>query len=197
MHETSTNEERVLAALAHAGVLANGFNLLGLVGAIVIWATQRKQSRYVADHALQALIFQVVSLLFTIIMLVVWGGFLFIALLPAWLRPDLYQDELPLTFRVVLFAGLLIGFFLVVVIGYGVAGALAAWRGRPFHYLFIDSLLSLREDAGTQQAPGPQQLSLPLQVAAGPTTAATSTDEQASVSAPATPPAAPDESAKG
>jgi uncharacterized Tic20 family protein len=147
MHETSTSsgEERTFAALAHIGIVANPFNLLGVIGAVLIWATQHRHSRYVADHALQALIFQILAVCVTVGVLLMWGGCLLVSLLPALIRPELYPNELPLTFRVVLFAGVLILVFVAVCVGYGVAGALAAWQGRMFRYAMVNSLLGMRQ----------------------------------------------------
>jgi uncharacterized Tic20 family protein len=150
VQETSTREERVLAALAHAGVLANIFNLIGMIGAALIWATQHKQSRYVAEHALQALLFQLSAFVLTVVMLLSWGGCLLISLLPAFLRPELYRYDLPLAFRVALFAGVLILVFVAIIIVYGVFGALAAWRGRMFHYAAVNMLLQMRESRDEQ-----------------------------------------------
>jgi uncharacterized Tic20 family protein len=141
-----------LAALAHAGVLANIFNLVGMIGAALIWATQQKQSRYVADHALQALVFQLLAFVLTVVMLLFWGGCLLISLLPALLRPELYRYDLPLAFRVALFAGIIILVFIAIIIVYGVFGALAAWRGHHFHYAAVNMLLHMREPQDEQTA---------------------------------------------
>ncbi len=154
MQSSSTNEERVLAALSHAGVLVNSFNLLGLVGAAIIWATQRKQSAYVASHALQALIFQVLALLTLMILFFFWAGCLLIAYLPALLWPDLYAADLPLAFRLAVLVGFaLLVIFVVGAVLYGLMGALAAWRGRMFRYAAVDALLQMQHPAPARPAP--------------------------------------------
>lgn len=139
-----TDEERTMAALAHAGILANGFNLLGLIGASVIWATHRQRSRYVADHALQALVFQGVGLALTLLSVLLWGGCLLLSLLPAFLRPELYRTAPPVTFWFALAAGLFIAAFLLFSVVYGLLGAWAAWRGQPFCYVLAGSLIARR-----------------------------------------------------
>lgn len=61
----TANEERTWAMLAHLSVLTNlitGF--LGPIAALVIYLMFRDRSRYVAYHALQSMIFQ----------LIWWGG---------------------------------------------------------------------------------------------------------------------------
>jgi uncharacterized Tic20 family protein len=57
MDETTrrSQDDRVMAALAHAGVI---LPLWGLIGAIVIWATQREKSHLIAFQALQGAAYQ-------------------------------------------------------------------------------------------------------------------------------------------
>jgi hypothetical protein len=146
----ATHEERVLAALAHVGIVANSFNLLGIIGSALIWMTQRQRSPYVAAHALQALAFQVVAVLLGISLLLFWGGCLVVSFLPAVLRPTLYQSDLPLAFWLALGIGLLLLLALaVVVVVYGLMGAAAAWRGKPFRYAVVGSLLEEMQHAAT------------------------------------------------
>jgi hypothetical protein len=144
----ATHEERVLAALAHVGIVANSFNLLGIIGAALIWMTQRQRSPYVAAHALQALAFQVMAVLLGILLLLIWGGCLVVALLPAMLRPSLYQSDLPLAFWLALGIGLLLLLALAaIVMVYGLMGAAAAWRGKPFRYAVVGSLIEEMQHA--------------------------------------------------
>jgi hypothetical protein len=150
--ETSpaTHEERVLATLAHVGIVANSFNLLGIIGSTLIWLTQRQRSPYVTAHALQALAFQVVAVLLSVLLLLVWGGCLIITFLPAMLRPDLYQSDLPLAFWLALGIGLLLLLVLIVVVViYGLMGASAAWRGEPFRYVLVGSLVEDMQNSAT------------------------------------------------
>lgn len=56
----ATQDDRILAALAHASVI---LPFWGLIGAIVVWATQREKSRFVGFQALQAVAYQLVLIL--------------------------------------------------------------------------------------------------------------------------------------
>jgi uncharacterized Tic20 family protein len=56
----ATQDERILAALAHASVI---LPFWGLIGAIVVWATQREKSRFVSFQALQGITYQLVLIL--------------------------------------------------------------------------------------------------------------------------------------
>ncbi|MCG8346361.1 MAG: DUF4870 domain-containing protein [Chloroflexales bacterium] len=140
-----TADERTLAALAHAGIITNGMNLLGLFGAALIWTTQRQRSAYVAGHALQALLFQGLVLLLVLLLSIIWGGCLLISLTPALIRPELYRTEPPATFWLALLMGLFILVFAVSAMFYGLCGAWAAWRGRPFHYILINHLIMMQQ----------------------------------------------------
>ncbi|HMO60008.1 MAG TPA: DUF4870 domain-containing protein [Roseiflexaceae bacterium] len=131
-----SQDERILAALAHAGILINSFNLIGMIAAAVIWTTQREKSAFVRGHAIQSVIYQLVVLLLIILLLVLWSGCLFLSLLPAILRPDLYRDGSPpnLFWLALLFAIVPIGFMLISTC-YAIYGAVAAYRGNEFRYI--------------------------------------------------------------
>lgn len=144
MHNTSpTSEERVLAALAHAGIIVNAFNLLGIVSAAIIWLAQRKQSPYVANHALHALVYQSIVALLTPLLLSLWGGCILVSLLPALIEPALYQADFPPTFWLAILLGLFVGGFLLGVVGQGLIGAIAAWRGASFDYPVVSYIVRL------------------------------------------------------
>lgn len=138
----TNRDERVFAALAHLSIFANGFTLLGMAGAVLIWATQRRSSQFVARHALQAIGYQVMALIVTIVLVVAWGLSLLLTLLPVVLRPELYAGELPGTFGVVLIGGLLLLLlFVVLVFSYSIWGALTAWRGEYVQYAMIGTMV--------------------------------------------------------
>jgi uncharacterized protein len=56
----SAQDEHILAAIAHAGII---FPMWGLIAPVLIWITQREKSRFVAFHALQAAIYQFLMVL--------------------------------------------------------------------------------------------------------------------------------------
>jgi uncharacterized Tic20 family protein len=128
-------DERLTAAMAHASVVANVAGLTGLILAVLLWATQRRRSRFVRAHIVQAIVYQIGTLLGVIALMLLWSGCLLLSLLPAALRPDLYRDgTLPDTFWIALFG-------LILPIGYGFAatlyaiyGAYQVYRGNRFAY---------------------------------------------------------------
>jgi uncharacterized Tic20 family protein len=150
-----TEDERVLAALSHASIVANVVNLAGMIATALIWTMQRDRSAYVRAHALQALVYQGAVLLIAIFMGLFGGVCLALSLLPAVLRPDLYHGSPPgySVWIGVLALLLLIGFGVVATI-YGLYGAYQVYRGRSFRYPLIGQLArSLpAETAGTRSA---------------------------------------------
>ncbi len=136
-------DERLTAAMAHASMVANAAGLTGLVLTVILWATQRRRSRFVRAHIVQALVYQAGTLLGVVLLMLLWSGCVLLSLLPAALRPDLYRDgTLPDTFWVALFG-------LILPIGYGIAatlyalyGAYQVYRGNRFTYPLAGRLVA-------------------------------------------------------
>ncbi len=118
-------EERQWAMLAHLSILLNLVTALGgLIAAFLIYLLYRERSRYIAFHALQSLVFQLIA----------WvGGGLLAAC--AWGFTILL---IPVIIGICLipFAGLLSLLPLAAII-YGVIGAIACSRGEDFRYWLI------------------------------------------------------------
>jgi uncharacterized membrane protein len=153
-----TEDDRILAALAHAGIVANVANLAGMVVTSLIWLTQRDRSRYVGAHALQSLVYQGLVLLIGSFLLLSWVGCMLVGLLlPPLLRPDLYRDSgPPASFWLALF-GLIIplGFGVLATL-YGLYGAYQVYRGRSFRYPLVGRLVgSELRDEPEPAAPAP------------------------------------------
>jgi uncharacterized Tic20 family protein len=135
-----SDDERMLAALAHASIIMNGFSGGGIIAAAAIWATQRGRSPFVARHALQALLFQGLGLLLTLLGLLFWGGCMALGLLPALLRPDLYAGGPPPFFWLALLLGVALLSFVLGGVAYALVAAAQAWRGQPFSYALVGRL---------------------------------------------------------
>jgi len=137
-----SEDERVLAALSHASVVANAVNLAGMIATSLIWTMHRDRSPYVRAHALQALIYQGAVLLIMLFLALFGGLCLALSLLPVVLRPDLYRASPP-SYSVwigVLALLALVGFGVLATL-YGLYGAYQVYRGRPFRYPLIGRLV--------------------------------------------------------
>ena len=126
--QQASQEERLLAAIAHSGAL---LPFLGFIIPLHIWITQRDWSRFVQFHALQALIYQLAmpSSFSAVYLLGIWGLYgSMLAGLPVSL------GAIPsglLTLRCVLVGMVLIGWGLTLLLGLGASRILA---GRDFLY---------------------------------------------------------------
>ncbi len=136
-----TEDERVLAALSHASIVANIANLAGMITTALIWTMQRERSRYVRAHALQSLVYQGAVLVISVFLMLSWGLCLVLSLLPVMLRPDLYAiSNPPKSFWLALLGlPLPLGFGLLATI-YGLYGAYQVYRGRPFRYPLVEPI---------------------------------------------------------
>ena len=145
-----SQDERTMAALAHGsillGVLTSGIG--GILAAMIIWITQREKSAYVAYQSLQAMVYQIIVLLLTVIGFCLWGVlFMFMIALPSMANPDLYQNAPPpsIWFGMVLLVcpcGLCLGTIL-----YGIWGAIRCLGGSDFTYIGIGKWLESNEHA--------------------------------------------------
>ncbi len=120
---TLTNQqERQWSALAHASILLNMVTfILGTVAVGVLYLVMRRRSSYVAFHALQSLVYQ----------LIVWVGGWTVAL-AGWILINALPETMFTLFLMPL--GFLINMIpMVGVIGGGL-GAMSIGRGQEFSY---------------------------------------------------------------
>jgi len=144
----TTQDERILAALAHASVI---LPFWGLIGAIVVWVTQREKSRFVNFQALQGATYQ----LCLIVLSFVGGGCFMVAffgiglLMPVGMLAmgDLSDPNAAGGVIAILIAILttflpfcLMGLFFLVAaacVCYGLYGAVLVLQGNDFRYAII------------------------------------------------------------
>ena len=150
-----------MAALAHASVI---LPFWGLVGAIVVWATQREKSRFVAFQALQSMAYHLVLVLggflcFACYMCSFFGTFL---LIPVGIfaaegadTPGVVGGMVAAltTFSPLCVMGLLaVAWFAYVL--YGLYGAVQVLQGHDFRYALIGRRLEhylSREESARQE----------------------------------------------
>ena len=191
-----SEDERVLAALSHASIVANVVNLTGLIATSLIWTMHRERSPYVRAHALQALVYQGAVLLISLFLALFGGLCLALSLLPTLLRPDLYRASPP-SYSVwigVLALLALIGFAVLATL-YGLYGAYQVYHGRAFRYLLISRivrpLLSPQPVAAAPAPAAPHVEPAPPQVAPAPAEPISAVTTAAEPSAGVIPPTMP------
>lgn len=139
-------ESRLLAGLSHASVL---FSSPGVIVPIVIYATQRKKSSYVGFQALQALIWQVIAFVFTLLSSSCMVGAILLPVLFATASQDVRGHELfgGGIFIMMIASAFLMIFANMVFIIYGIVGAITAYRGKDFRYLLIGNRIEKSKGA--------------------------------------------------
>jgi uncharacterized Tic20 family protein len=132
-----------MAALAHVSAL---LPLMGVIAPIIIWATQKDKSEYVAFQALQAVAYQ-------LLMIFAW-----------FVGMGCYMFSFFTTFLTLPFSGgegttqtsplFMIGFFIpflifglifiggAIFIVYGVVGAIMTFQGKNFRYVLLGNRLA-------------------------------------------------------
>lgn len=146
-----TEDERVMAGLAHASIVLSLLTggLGGIIAALVVWLTQRKESAWVGFQAFQALVYQLLGLAVGFLSMMCWFVLWVGSLFPAMANPNQYSDAPPAGFFVVL--SLLCIPILIWVLWtlYGLWAALRAWQGEDFRYALVGSALAKRSSEAT------------------------------------------------
>lgn len=133
------SESRLLAALAHGAVVAQG---IGILVGVVVYTSQREKSRYAAFQSMQAAIYQLISLIIIIASWFIWGIFYALTWIPLIGQIQTAPDAAPPALFWVGIGSMVIPFALMAVLGlYGLWGALRAWQGADFHYALIGPAL--------------------------------------------------------
>jgi hypothetical protein len=78
-NEIKSTENRLLAALSHGSIVAQG---VGILVGVVVYVTQREKSHYAAFQSLQAAVFQLINLIITLGLWMVWGIFYGLSMIP-------------------------------------------------------------------------------------------------------------------
>jgi uncharacterized Tic20 family protein len=159
----ATQDERILAALAHASVI---LPFWGLIGAIAVWATQREKSRFVSFQALQGVAYQL-----SLILLGFLGGACYMCsflgmflTMPAGIfamegisGPNTTGGlvAMLITFITTFFPFCVMGIFVLIgatFVIYGLYGAVRVLQGHDFRYAIIGPRLEAylsREETAT------------------------------------------------
>jgi uncharacterized Tic20 family protein len=134
-----TSDERTMAALAHGSAILNLFaGIGGLIGAFVIWMTQKEKSAWVAFHALQSLVFQAAVITITVVVVVlVWIVGFAVSFATIGIGTVVAVPVMILVF----FGGLII---LAAGVVYSLYGAYQIYEGREFRYKWVGNWLQQR-----------------------------------------------------
>jgi uncharacterized Tic20 family protein len=160
--DVSSQDEKIMAAIGHATII---WPVMGIVAPLVIWATQREKSRFVAFQALQAAVYHMTLILAGLACGVCYlcsyvgmiVGAIAMPFSAAFTMPGAGPgQELPpeawipillgflgmIVFYLAIFGLLFLGLAVwAAYVGYGLYGAVANLRGKDFRYVILGSRL--------------------------------------------------------
>ena len=156
--QTVSQDDHVMAALAHGAAI---LPFWGLIGAIVIWATQKDKSRFVRFQALQALVYQVLPILGGLIFFVCYfcsfGGFFLTIPIAALAEQGGGGGEVAAVIAAIVTTGLpfiIFGVAMLVWLAwliYAIVAAVRVFQGHDFRYVvvgpWLERILERREMA--------------------------------------------------
>jgi len=136
-----TQNDKIMAALAHISAL---LPLMGVIAPIIIWATQKDKSEFVAFQALQAIAYQLLMILAWFVgmgcyMLSFFSTFLAIPISEHSGTPDSPLFMLGFFIPFIIFGLIFLGGAIFIV--YGVAGAVMTFQGKNFRYIILGKRL--------------------------------------------------------
>ncbi len=139
MQKPISTEERLLAAIAHAAIVLQGVSLL--VG-VLVYITQREKARFAAFHGLQAAVYQLITMILTVGLWLVWGIFYAFSMIPLVQLAETMPNAPPPPIFWVGMGTMAIPILAMVVFGlYALWAALRAWQGKDFRYALIGGWL--------------------------------------------------------
>ena len=142
---TPTQSDKIMVALAHVSAL---LPFMGVIAPIVIWATQKDKSEFVAFQALQAVAYQLLMILAWFVgmgcyMLSFFSMFLTFPLTGS--SSDVDPTASPIFMVVFLIPFIIFGAIFIggaAFIIYGLVGAISTFQGKDFRYLLIGNRLA-------------------------------------------------------
>jgi uncharacterized protein DUF4870 len=152
-----TSDERILAAVAHGSIILVGW---GIIATTVLWITQRQKSAFVAFHALQALLYQLLQTI-CIAIVIPLAALIFIGVIAAIALATASRSAGPdpALFILAQFAfigSIFCGFGLYALLG--IVGAVWMLLSRDFYYPLIGRrmkrFLSAEPPAATARVEG-------------------------------------------
>lgn len=155
--QTPTPDERLIAALSHITVL---LPFWGAIATIFIWLSQREKSGYVAFQSLQALAYHLVMIFAWFVGMGIYMCVFFTVFLGTMIgaATESFGSSEVLIVLFNLSPFLILGVFTIfglAFIVYGVIGAINAFQGKPFRYIFIADRVERFMQSGTEATPAP------------------------------------------
>jgi len=131
-------EERIVSALTHSSIILFG---MGVIVPVVIWATQKERSRYIAFQALQALVYHMAGFLAFLTSMCCWLALYLVSFIPLMTTAEQGASDPPLYFLVAMSLMLVPFAIMGLWILGGLWAAVRTLQGRDFCYVVIGKQL--------------------------------------------------------
>ena len=136
---SKSTESRLLAALAHGSVVAQG---IGILVGVLVYIFQRDKSHYAAFQALQAAVYQLINLIIIMGLWIVWGVFYALSMIPLIQQIETNPDAAPpAIFWIALVSMVIPLVYINLIILYGFWAGLRTCQGKDFRYHLIGNWL--------------------------------------------------------
>ncbi len=134
-----SSNDKIMAALAHVSAM---MPMIGVIAPIVIWATQKDKSEFVAFQAIQAVAYQLLMVFLYFVGMGCYMGSFFLMFPAGFLTSGSSMDSTPLFIFIpfVVFGCILLGGFFFII--YGIVAAILTFQGRDFRYVFLGNWLA-------------------------------------------------------
>jgi uncharacterized Tic20 family protein len=130
----ANRDERTMAGLAHASVVIFG---MGIIASVVLWASEKERSRYVAYQALQATVYHIIGFCIFMAGMGCWLLLYFASFIPLMVSATQGSDEVPVVFILAMVLMVVPLIFMGLWIAGGLWGAVRSFQGHDFRYLGI------------------------------------------------------------
>jgi uncharacterized Tic20 family protein len=135
-----SNDDRLMATIAHASVIIFG---PGILVGLLIWLTKKERDSFASRQGLQATIYQLLGMVVIMALWFLWGIFYALSWIPLVQNPEQYNDAPPPIFWIGLASMVVPLLGMVFWTLYGLWGALKCYRGDDFRYAVIGKILKL------------------------------------------------------
>lgn len=133
----TTQDERITAALSHVTVV---LSMIGILGPLLVYITQRDRSRFVAFHALQALVYQLSGLVIWAVGIGCYVTTFMVVMFSTGVMTNPYAEPWPqMAIPLGILALALIVWCLYML--YGIVAAVQTLQGKNFRYFLIGPVL--------------------------------------------------------
>lgn len=136
------NDQRLMAFFAHASIVVFG---PGVLVGLIIWLTQKGKAAFASRQGMQAALYQLVGMIITAGLWVVWSVFYALTWIPLIQNPAQFEAAPPPIFWVGL-ASMAIPLLVMLLWGvYGLWGGIQVLRGKEFRYVWIGRVIAPEE----------------------------------------------------